>query len=60
VTTVLVRRLVTSSWVPSAATHHFELQEPVALATISSPVRLANVSTAVSANVLVLGSGSLT
>jgi hypothetical protein len=53
VTTVLVRRLGTSWWVLGAATPNIELREPVALATISSPVRLAGVSTAFEANVSV-------
>jgi len=53
VTTVLVRRLGDSWWVLGAATANIELQDPAALAQISSPVRLRGVSTAFEANVSV-------
>ncbi len=53
VTTVLVRRLGESWWVLGAVTADIELQDPAALAGISSPVRLTGVSTAFEANVSV-------
>lgn len=53
VTTVLVRRLGESWWVLGAATANIELQDPAALAPITSPVRLRGVSTAFEANVTV-------
>jgi hypothetical protein len=53
VTTVFVRQLGTDStwWVLGAATPEIQLTEPAALATISSPVRLAGQSTAFEATV---------
>ena len=51
VTTVLVRQLGDSWWVLGASTPNIQLTSPVALASISSPVRLQGTSTAFEATV---------